>query len=93
MLYILKIDDYLKILTDDEVRDFVAINFNEYFKTTKEKLYSKLNKERNLTKVPKWLYTFLIIPDEVEKYAKMIQSNYSDNCVHSYHMILNLFDP
>ena len=82
-------------MTDDEVRDFVVINFNEYFKTTKEKLHSKLNKsyKMNLTKVPKSLYTFLIIPDEVEKYAKIIQSNYSDNCVHCYHMILNLFDP
>ena len=29
MLYIPKIDDYLEILTDEEVKDFVAINFNE----------------------------------------------------------------
>ena len=36
MLYIPKIDDYLKILTDDEVKDFVVINFDEYFKSTKE---------------------------------------------------------
>ena len=27
MLYIPKIDDYLKILTDEEVKYFVAINF------------------------------------------------------------------
>ena len=27
MLYILKINDYLKMLTDEEVKDFVAINF------------------------------------------------------------------
>ena len=26
MLYIPRIDDYLKILTDEEVKDFVAIN-------------------------------------------------------------------
>ena len=45
MLYIPEIDDYLKILTDDEVQDFVAINFSEYFKSTRERLYSKLNKE------------------------------------------------
>ena len=32
MLYILKIDDYLKILTDEEVKDFVAMNFSEYCK-------------------------------------------------------------
>ena len=37
MLYISKIGDYLKILTDDEVKDFVAINVSEYFKSTKEK--------------------------------------------------------
>ena len=30
MLHILKIDDYLKILTDDEVKGFVGINFSEY---------------------------------------------------------------
>ena len=40
MLYIPKIDDYLEILTDDEVKDFVAINFNEYSKSIREKLYS-----------------------------------------------------
>ena len=36
MLYILKIDDYLKMLTDEEVKDFVAINFSEYFKSIRE---------------------------------------------------------
>ena len=45
MLHIPKIDDYLKFLTDDGVKDFVAINFSEYFKSTREKLYSKLNEE------------------------------------------------
>ena len=29
MFYIPKIDDYLEILTDVEVKDFVAINFSE----------------------------------------------------------------
>ena len=29
MLYISKIDDYLEILTDEEVKDFVVINFSE----------------------------------------------------------------
>ena len=37
MLHIPKIDDYLKILTDDEVKDFAAINFSEYVKTIREK--------------------------------------------------------
>ena len=36
ILYIPKIDDYLKILTDEKVRDFVAINFSEYFKSVRE---------------------------------------------------------
>ena len=83
MLYIPKIDDYLKILTDEQVKDFVAINFSEYFKSIRE--------EQNLRKVAKSLYIFLTTPDEVEKY---VQSNSSDNCVHHYNVeILNLFDP
>ena len=90
MLYIPKIDDYLKVLTDDEVKDFVAINFSEYFKSTKEKLYSKLNEEQNLRKVAKSLYIFLTTPDEVEKY---VQSNSSDNFIHCYNVeILNVFN-
>ena len=33
MFYIPNINDYLKILTDEEVKDFVAIIFSECFKT------------------------------------------------------------
>ena len=58
MLYIPKIDDYLKILTDKKVKDFVAINFSEYFKFIKEK--------QNIREVAKLLYIFLTTPDEVE---------------------------
>ena len=29
MLYTPKIDDYLEILTDEEVKDFVVINFSD----------------------------------------------------------------
>ena len=36
MLYIPKIDDYSEILTDEEVKGFVAINFSEYFKSIRE---------------------------------------------------------
>ena len=46
ILYIPKIADYLKILTADEVKDFAAITFREYFKSKREKLYSKLNKKQ-----------------------------------------------
>ena len=78
MFYIPRIFDYLKILTDDEVKDFVVINFGEYFKSMKEKLYYKIYEEENIRTVIEQLYIFLTTPDEVEKYAKMMQSNSSD---------------
>ena len=56
MFHISKINDYLKILTDDEVKDFVAILFCEYRKSMKEKLYSKRNEEQNLGKVIESVY-------------------------------------
>ena len=57
-------------------------------------MYFKLSEEQNLRKVVKSLYIFLATPDEVERYAKMMQSNSSNNCVHNYNiMMLNLFDP
>ena len=81
-MYIPKIDDYLKILTDEEVKDFVAINFSGYFNSIRE--------EQNLRKNAKSLYIFLTAPDKVEKYAP---SNSSDNCIHRYNVeILNIFD-
>ena len=52
MLYLPKIDDYLKILTDEEVKKFVVINYSEYFKPITE--------EQNLKKIPRFLYIFLI---------------------------------
>ena len=78
MLYIQKIYDYLKILTDDEVKDFVALNFGEYFNSTRDKLYSKLIEEQNLRKVAKSLYIFLTTPNEVQIYVEIMQSNSSD---------------
>ena len=54
-MYIPKIDDYLEILTDEEVKDFVAINFSKSIK-----------EEQNLRKVAKLLYLFLTTPDEVQ---------------------------
>ena len=83
MLYIQKIDDYLKILTDKEVKDFVAINFSEYFKF--------ISDGQNLRKLANSLYIFLTKPDEVEKY---VLSNSSDNCIHCYHVAnLSTFYP
>ena len=84
MLDIPKIGDYFKILTDDEVKDFVAINFSKYFKSTREKLYSKLTQEQNIRKVAELLYIFLTTSDEVEKDAKTMQSNSSDKYVYLY---------
>ena len=83
MLYIPKFDDYLKLLTDDEVKNFVAISFSEYFQCKRE--------EQNFSKVAKSLYIFLTTFEEVEKF---LQSNTSDNFAHGYNIkILNLFDP
>ena len=77
MLCVPKIGDSLKILTNDEVKDFVAINFSEYFTSTRKKMYSKLSEEQNLRKVAESLYIFLTTPDEVEKYVEIMQSNSS----------------
>ena len=46
-------------MTDEEVKDFVALIFSKYFKSTGGKLYSKLSKEQNLRKVAESLYIFL----------------------------------
>ena len=81
MFYIPNIGDCLKILTDDEVKDFVAINFGEYSRSMREKLCSKLSEEQNYEKVVESLYIFLTTPDGVEKYVEMMQSSSSDNCI------------
>ena len=84
---------FFKNLTGNEVKDFIVINVDEYFKSMKEKLYYKLYEEQTIRKVAASFYIFLITPDEVEKYAKMIQSNSSDNCVYRRNIeIWNLFD-
>ena len=80
MLHIPKIDDYLEILTDEEMKHFIAINFSEYFKSIK--------KERNLRKVAKLLlYIFLTTPDKVEQY---VQSSSYGNCIHHYNVELRI---
>ena len=45
MLHIPKTDDYLRIFTDKEVKDFVLINFIDQFKSIRE--------EQNLMNVAK----------------------------------------
>ena len=75
------------------MKDLVARSFSEYFKSTREKLSSKLTDEQNLRKVAKLLCIFLTTYDEVENYVEIMQSNSSDNCVHRYNIeILNTFD-
>ena len=82
MLHIPKIDDYLKILTDEEVDGFAATKFSKQFKSAR--------KEQNLRKVAKSLLYLPNNTDEVEKY---VQSSYSNNCIHRYNVeILNIFD-
>ena len=90
MFYISKIGEYLKIFTDEEVKDFVVINFNEYFTFTREKLYSKLSEKQNLRKVAESFNIFLSTSDEVEKYVETIQSNSSDKYVHQVTLIQDL---
>ena len=72
MLYIPKIDDYFKILTDEEVKDFIPINFREYFKSTREKLCSKLSEEENIRKVAILLYFFLTTPVKYKNMCNQI---------------------
>ena len=86
MLHIAKIDACLKILTDNKVKAFIVINFGKYFKSTREKLCSKLFDEQNLREVAESLYVFLKTPDEAENYGKMTQSNSFDNFVHCYNI-------
>ena len=90
MLYIPKIDDYLfKDLDRWWIERFCSHRFSEYFKSTIEKLNSKLSEEQNLRKVDEPLYIF-----EVEKYIEIMQSNSFYKYVHCYNVeILYLFDP
>ena len=70
------IDDYLKILTDEVVKDFVAINFSDYFKSITE--------EQNLRKAAKSLYISLATPDKVQKYVEIMHSIFFENGIHRY---------
>ena len=57
-----------------------VINFGEYFKPAREKLYSKLSEKQNLIKVAKSFKIFLTTPVE------MMQSSSSDNCICHYNI-------
>ena len=51
MLHMLKIADYLKILTDEEVEDVVIINFGDCFKCMGEASHSNFFEENILEKL------------------------------------------
>ena len=59
MLFITKINGYVKLLTDEKVENFVATNFSEYFTSIRE--------EENLRKVNKSPYIFLATPNDVKE--------------------------
>ena len=63
------------------MKDFVVMNFGQYFQSMREKLYSELCEEQSLRKIGESLYIFLTTPDEVEKFVKVTQSNSSDSYV------------
>ena len=103
MFYMPKIADYLKIMTDEYIKT-CSQTFDECFKYIKEKLHSKLGEEKSLRKVEESFLYFLGTPDQVKKYAKLIEkmseaklmtkSSSSNNCVHYFNIsILNPFDP
>ena len=80
MLHFPKINDYLKILMDEKVKDFVDISFSKYFKSIRE--------EQNLRKVAKSISIFLTTPDEVQRH---VLSNSSDHCVHHHYVEISIF--
>ena len=66
MLFVLTIAGYLKILTDDEVKDIVVLNL--------QKENCVLNQvKKNIRKVAESFYTFSRAPDEVRKYVGLIE--------------------
>ena len=70
-------------MTEEDVKDFVVKNLNEYFKSISDK--------QNLRKASKSLYISLTTPVKVEYY---VQSTSPDSYIHHYNIkILNLFDP
>ena len=55
MFCIPKTGDYLKVLTDDEVKNVLVINFGEYYKSVGQKLYFKKNLKKFADKVEKYI--------------------------------------
>ena len=66
MLHKPKIADYLKILTDEDVKDFVVINIGKCFEKKKKKKIS--------AKLLNCFILFLTTPAQVEIYVKLIEN-------------------
>ena len=91
MLYMPKIADYLKILTDKEEKLFAFTNYSDCFNSVRGKLYYKISEEKNIRRVAELFYTFLTTLDEVEKHFELIKKmfasknydafNFSNNCM------------
>ena len=84
-------------MAEEEVEDFEVINFGKCFKSSRKKLYSELREEKNLRKVVDLFYSFLTTAVKlIEKMPEakiMMQSSYSDDCLHHYNIkILNLLN-
>ena len=89
MWYIPKIGEYFINL--DLWWSESLFNFDEYLKSSREKLYSKLIKKQTLRNIAESLYMFLTSPDEVEKHVEMMQSSYSDNGICHFNIkLLNI---
>ena len=54
------------------MKDLAVINSDEYFKSVRETLYTKLIEKQNLRKVAALLYIFPKTPDEVEKHLQVM---------------------
>ena len=55
MFCIPKTGDCLKVLTDDEVKNVLVINFGEYYKSVGQKLYFKKNLKKFANEVEKYI--------------------------------------
>ena len=89
MLDTLKIDDYLKFLSDEKVKYFVAIILLNILNSQKKKCIFKPSEKQKFQKVAESLYIFPATPHDVVQY---VQSNSSNYCIHRYNVeILNLF--
>lgn len=51
VLYVQRLPTSLKILTNEEMKDFLFVYFHKYFKSKRKKMYFQVSKEKFLRKV------------------------------------------